>query len=102
MQRFRPGAGVRRNTDGDSLHCLPLPCLPETKSVTAPLALFIEMAPFSTAIRQQTRMRKSALTGSPVAQPLGQTMNSLGQALNEYIAIRRALGFKFREVAGCL
>ena len=41
----------RRNIDGDSLHCLPLPCLPETKSVTAPLALFIEMAPFSTAIR---------------------------------------------------
>ncbi len=29
-------------------------------------------------------------------------MNSLDQALNEYIAIRRALGFELREVAGCL
>src|SRR5216684_3416381 len=29
-------------------------------------------------------------------------MNSLDQALNEYIAIRRALGFALREVAGCL
>ena len=32
----------------------------------------------------------------------GATMNSLDQALNEYIAIRRALGFELREVAGCL
>ena len=29
-------------------------------------------------------------------------MNSLDLALNEYIAIRRALGFELREVAGCL
>ena len=29
-------------------------------------------------------------------------MNSLDKALNEYIAIRRALGFELREVAGCL
>ena len=29
-------------------------------------------------------------------------MNSLDQALNEYIAIRHALGFELREVAGCL
>src|SRR6185437_15863513 len=30
------------------------------------------------------------------------TMNSLDLALKEYIAIRRALGFELREVAGCL
>ena len=29
-------------------------------------------------------------------------MNALDLALNEYIAIRRALGFELREVAGCL
>ena len=29
-------------------------------------------------------------------------MNSLDLALNEYIAIRRALGFELREVPGCL
>ena len=29
-------------------------------------------------------------------------MSSLGEALNEYLAIRRALGFELREVAGCL
>ena len=29
-------------------------------------------------------------------------MSSLDLALNEYIAIRRALGFELREVAGCL
>ena len=29
-------------------------------------------------------------------------MNSLDQALNEYIAIRRALGFQLREAASCL
>ena len=29
-------------------------------------------------------------------------MNSLDLALNDYIAIRRALGFELREVAGCL
>jgi len=29
-------------------------------------------------------------------------MNSLDQALTEYLAIRRALGFELREVAGCL
>jgi integrase/recombinase XerD len=29
-------------------------------------------------------------------------MSSLDQALNEYIAIRRALGFELREVEGCL
>ena len=29
-------------------------------------------------------------------------MNPLDLALNEYIAIRRALGFELREVTGCL
>ena len=29
-------------------------------------------------------------------------MSSLDAALNEYLAIRRALGFELREVAGCL
>ena len=29
-------------------------------------------------------------------------MNSLDLALNDYIAIRRAVGFELREVAGCL
>jgi len=29
-------------------------------------------------------------------------MTTLAQALNEYLAIRRALGFELREVAGCL
>ena len=29
-------------------------------------------------------------------------MSSLGETLNEYLAIRRALGFELREVAGCL
>ena len=29
-------------------------------------------------------------------------MSSLGEALNEYLAIRRALGFELREVASCL
>jgi integrase len=29
-------------------------------------------------------------------------MSSLGEALNEYLSIRRALGFELREVAGCL
>lgn len=29
-------------------------------------------------------------------------MSRLDTALNEYLAIRRALGFELREVAGCL
>ena len=29
-------------------------------------------------------------------------MSTLDNALNEYLAIRRALGFELREVAGCL
>jgi len=29
-------------------------------------------------------------------------MSTLEQALDEYLAMRRALGFELREVAGCL
>ena len=29
-------------------------------------------------------------------------MSKLDEALNEYLSIRRALGFELREVAGCL
>jgi site-specific recombinase XerD len=32
----------------------------------------------------------------------GWAMSTLKQALNDYIAMRRALGFRLREVAGCL
>src|SRR5260370_233021 len=48
----------------------------------------------------QARLRWSTFIGSPVAQRWGRTMNSLDQALKEYIAIRRALGFELREVTG--
>ena len=37
-----------------------------------------------------------------MAQGWGYGMSRLAAALNEYLAIRRGLGFQLREVAGCL
>jgi hypothetical protein len=50
---------------------------------------------------RQGGLRGPALTGSPLAD-WGWTVNPLGQALQDYLCIRRSLGFRLRLPASLL